>query len=105
MSMSTNVVAFRDMDGEFSRMLDIKQFCDQKKVSYPQEVKDYFKDVDLEDYTPDGDLDDGDLHDAMLKVDISAALQEWSDDSSEGYEVDVAKLPSDVKTIRFYNSW
>jgi len=97
MSMSTNVQAFRDMNGEFARMLEAKKFCDERKLSYPKEVDEYFQ--------GDADLDEHSLREQFLEVNISSAVTEYRDDYSEGYEVEVAKLPKDVKTIRFRNSW
>lgn len=65
MSTSTHIIAFRDMDGEFARMLEVKRFC----------------------------------------VNIDSALTEWRSDEAEGREIEIAKLPPEVKTIRFYQSW
>lgn len=97
MSMSTHVKAFRDMDGEFARMLEAKKFCDARKLSYPKEVDEYFQ--------GDADLNEQSLRNQFLEVDISTAVVEWCDESSEGYEVEVTKIPKEVKTIRFFNSW
>ena len=97
MSMSTHVVAFRDMDGEFARMLQIKRLCDESHVSYPKEVDVYFGNEAGED--------EAYLRDTKLEVPLGDALKEWSEDSASGYEVEVSRIPSDVKTIRFSNSW
>jgi hypothetical protein len=97
MGMSTHVVAFRDMDGEFAKMLEAKLFCDSRGLSYPEEVKTYFKGLAGESEKL--------LREEMLAVDISDIIRKWRDDGDEGYEVDVSQLPKEVKTIRFYNSW
>lgn len=97
MSMSTHIHAFRDMDGEFKRMMDAKVYCDAHSLSYPREVDTYFR----------GSAEESEqyLRDEMLEIDIRDALTDYSDHSSQGYEVDVSKLPKEVKTIRFVNSW
>ncbi len=97
MGMSTSVVAFRDMGGEFTRMVEVKLFCEAHHVSYPKEVQDYFGSNVIESVET--------LRDELLTVDLGGALTEWQDESAQGYEVDVTKLPSEVKTLRFYNSW
>lgn len=97
MSMSTHITAFRDMDGEFARMLEIKTFCDTHKVSYPSEVNAYFK--------GDADSSEDELRDEFLEIDLGDACSEWTSRSAQGYEVDVTKLPPEVKIIRFFNSW
>ena len=100
MSTSTSVQAFRDMDGEFRKMLDIKLYCDRQNVSYPQEVENYFR---SNGSFPAEDAET--LQEQLLSVGIEAALSEYSDESSAGYEIEVAKLPKEVKTLRFTNSW
>ena len=42
MGMSTHITAFRDQNGKLKEMLEIKDFCDSKGVSYPAEVNQYF---------------------------------------------------------------
>jgi hypothetical protein len=32
-------------------------------------------------------------------------VKEWSADERDGYELDLSKLPPDVKFIRFYNAY
>lgn len=95
MSMSTHVIGLRDMDGEFSRMLAVKRVCEENNVSYPKEVQEYFhgEEYEGEEY----------LRFHFLRVDLS--VTEWGDENSEGYELEVSRIPSGCKTIRFYNSW
>jgi len=38
-----------------------------------------------------------------VRVDIPA--EGWRDENSEGIEIEVEKIPKDVKIIRFVNSW
>lgn len=97
MGMSTQVVAFRDMDGEFAKMLEVKRFCEAHHVSYPAEVDAFFK--GKADYSEDV------LREEFLEIPLGDALSKWEDDDADGYEVDVSKIPVGVKTIRFSNSW
>ena len=39
------------------------------------------------------------------EIDISPALTPWGADMREGFEIEIAKLPPNVKIIRFFNSW
>ena|SRR6266851_4891501 len=97
MSMSTHVSAYRDMDGEFKRMLEIHQYCREQKVSLPKEVEKYFG-------TWAGE-DERTIREEMLKININKIVREVSSNGSSGYEIDVADLPKEVKTLRFENSW
>jgi hypothetical protein len=97
MSMSTYVQAFRDMEGEFKKMLSIKKFCDEQKVSYPKEVTAFFG-------SSVGESEEC-LKEEMLQVPLDKVLRKYSDDGREGYEIDVKDIPKSVKTIRFVNSW
>ena len=97
MSMSTHVIVFRNMDDKFEKMLEIKKFCDRMDVSYPEEVEDFFG-----DFIGYGDSA---IKENMATVEIKN--REWScvDLCAQGIEIDVKDIPSDAKTIRFYNSW
>lgn len=92
MSMSTCVMGFRPPDEKYEQMKEIWLACKKAKVEIPEEVSDFFEDMD-----PD---------DAGIKVGLSKeCCREYSGDMEEGYEVDITKLPKDVKIIRFVNSW
>lgn len=99
MSESMHVSAMRDMDATFKRLLAVKKFCDAQGVSYPKEVTDFFGGhVSAED-------DEDDLRDEMCEIDLDDKLTEWSDGPRGyrgGYEIDVADIPADAKTLRFY---
>ena len=97
MGMSTHVTAFRDLDGKFKEMMEIKKFCEAKRVSYPTEVSEYFG-----KYINDNEKD---ILESLSEVKIGKAVRSFTDESSDIYEIDLKDLPKDVKTIRFYNSW
>lgn len=91
MSMSTHVVAFRPADEKWKQMKTVYDACRKAGVPTPEEVDDFFNGE-----TPD---ENG------VEVNIEQAKQEWRDYSREGFEIDISKLPKDIKIIRFYNSW
>lgn len=88
MGMSTHVYGIRDMDGKYKKMMEVKQFCDSRGVSYPEEVRLYF-----------GHKTESE----MLEMEIPST--EYLDDSSQGIEIEVKDIPKEVKTIRFVNSY
>lgn len=95
MGMSTHITAFRDMDSNFKQMLEIKLFCDSRKVSYPKEVTDFFGSLvcENEEY----------LIESFTEMKVPT--RSYSSDGRKGFEIDVKDIPKEVKTIRFYNSW
>ena len=65
--------------------------CQLAGIEIPDEVDKFFNGE-----TPD---------EAGVEVEIDSILDEWGDDIRQGYQVDLSKLPKDVKILRFYNSW
>ncbi len=101
MSMSTWVKGIRDLDGQFAKMAAIKAACEEAKVDYPKQVKEYFNRVSGHDVGEHISL----LRQEAEEVDISEAVEETSPGSYNHYTVDLFKLPPDVKAIRFSNGW
>lgn len=97
MGMSTHVVGLRDLDGKFKQMIEVKLACERAETSYPEEVLDYFNGNQAESVAY--------LEENLREVDISESISEWSDDSRNGYSLDVTKLPKEVNEVRFYNSY
>lgn len=97
MSMSTYITALRDMDGKFKDMLEIKRFCDRKKVSYPKEVIEYFG----------NNLGESEEYMIQEMLEVRIPQKEFSDDrvNGSGIEIQVKDIPPEVKVIRFVNSW
>ena len=73
-------------------MKQIWELCEAAEVPIPEGVMKFF------DGEPPGDK-------PGAEVSIKKAVKEWSNEYSEGYELDLSKLPRDVKVLRFYNSW
>ena len=92
MSMSTHIVGFRPADAKWKKMKAVWDACEAARTEIPKEVFNFFGE------SPPGDK-------PGAEVDIKTALREWSDETRSGYELDLEKLPTDVKVLRFYNSW
>jgi hypothetical protein len=97
MSMSTHVVAFKPTDDKWRMMAAAWDACVNAGVTPPDAVRQFFG---HEPPDPQGvEVSEGELRKC-------GALREWENDkSSEGYEINVSKLPPDVTVIRFYNSY
>jgi len=112
MGMSTHVVAVRELDNEseFNKMLQVKAACETAGISYPQECVDFFKKVsgctpgESEEYLLEQAQDIDLEYDWQKYPELRGALSEWSTDYASGYEVDLRKIPSWIKKLRFYNA-
>ena len=97
MSMSTYVHGFIPPDAKFQKMLKAYQACKNAGVDIPVIVDNFFN----------GEPPDP----AGVKITLSdnnkfrGAVSEYHDEMQEGYEVDITKLPKDIKIIRFVNSY
>jgi hypothetical protein len=99
MGISTNVIGFRPPDEKWNAMKKVYDSCEAAGISIPNEVSTFFNDI-----APDPRGVEVELPFKNKKTQVGC-VTEWKDDASEGVEVDVTKLPSDVTVIRFYNSW
>lgn len=96
MSMSTHISGVRDLDGQFQKMIDLKNACDAADVPYPKEVKDYLQyPGESEDY----------LRKELSSIDIETSIRKVDDEYADIWEVDLSKLSAEVKAIRFTNSY
>ncbi len=96
MSMSTHVVGFKPPDDKWRKMKGIWDSCEEAGINPPKDVNDYFGG---EAPGPAGvEVDE----DALIEC---GAVKEHDGDMEDGYEIDVTKLPKDVKIIRVYNSY
>jgi hypothetical protein len=96
MGMNTNVCAFVPPDAEFKKKLNAYRSCVEAGIPVPKELDKFFGGEEPDDNGRE--IDDRELE-------KMGALTEYSADSREGYEIDITKLPKEVKIIRFYNSW
>jgi hypothetical protein len=91
MGMSTHVVGFVKPDDDYAKKVAAWRACEAACVTPPNEL------IKLFDGNPP--------QDAGMNVDITQAVSSWNNDYASGYEVDITKLPSGVRIVRFYNSW
>lgn len=96
MSMSTIVVGFIPPDDEYKRKAAAWNACKAAGVEPPHELLMMFDDNEPD---PHG------MEISKRELEACGALAKWHNEYAEGYEVTVAKLPPNVKVIRFYNSW
>jgi len=91
MSMSTHVVAFRPPDERWHNMKFVYDACVQAGIPIPDEVENFFNGEE-----PD---------ESGVEIDIDNILQKWGDDSRDGYQLELSRLPKEITIIRFYNAW
>jgi hypothetical protein len=91
MGMSTHITGFKEPDDTWKKYKKIYDACIEANVDIPDEVDEYF----------DGEPPD----DSGVEVGLGGCLEEFSDESSAGYEVNLKIIPNHVTKIRFYNSW
>jgi hypothetical protein len=91
MGMSTHVIGFVPPDAEWKAKKLAYDSCKAAGVDPPTKLQDFFGWSVPDEHGREADLGD--------------SLREWRDDYRQGYEVEIAKLPQNVKVLRFYNSW
>lgn len=95
MGMSTTIVGFRPPDETWQKMKAIWMACEKAGITVdlmPEQVAKFF-DHDSPRDKPG------------CEVSLGEAVEDWQGPEAHGYQVDVTKLPKDVRFIRFYNSW
>lgn len=90
--MSTYAVGIVPPDETYERMKNAYRACKIAGVPVPARVADFFGGAD-----PDP---------AGMRVDLGAISREWDPGHPEsGVEIWIEDLPSEVKAVRFVNSW
>lgn len=97
MGICLEVKGFRNTDGEFKKMLDMKNLCETDGFSYPKEVREYFSPI-IEEIESGETLDNDYIKTEMLNIEIPKT--EWHDDCSTGFEINVKDIPKECETIR-----
>jgi len=87
MGVSYYVQGYKPVDEKYKKMKEVWDSCDELGIAQPAEVTDFFN----EERPPKGGVG--------LMVDIDA--KEGGSDYENWYEVDVASLDEDIKTLRF----
>lgn len=91
MSMSSYVYGFRPPDEEWKKKKEAFDACQKAGVSPPEEIWEFFGNED-----PD---------EAGVQVDIKEAVENYSAENVDGFQVDLKKLPKNIRYIRFVNSY
>ena len=91
MSMSTHVVGFVPPDDKWRQMKQVWDACERAGVECPPDVYKFFNDE-----PPD---------ECGHEVSLKGALRPYKAEMHEGFEVDISKLPPNVKIIRFWNAY
>lgn len=91
MSMSTHIIGFAPPDETWEKMKAVWDTCEAAEIPIPDSVEEFF---DWAKPDPAG-----------VNVNLDLYLRPWSDKSGKGFEVDLNRIPSHVRMIRFYNSW
>ena len=94
MSMSTTVIGVKPKDEKWNKMQDAYNACKSAGIEVPEEVEEFF------DYNDPNEMDG-------LEVDMDEheAVEGYFDDGREGYTIEIAKLPKDIKYIRVVNCY
>ena len=91
MGMSSHVYGFVPPDDEWKKMKQVYDACQLAGVNPPDAVSKFF---DYEVPDPKG-----------MRLPIQFAVKDYRADSENGFEVEIAKLPDNVRFIRFVNSY
>lgn len=91
--MSTHVVGFRPPDEKWEKMKNVWESCHRAGIEAPKEVCEFFE------------WEEPDKNGVIVEIENTDAVKEYNKDMREGFEVDIDKLPKDVKIIRFYNAY
>ena len=87
--MSTHVIGFVPPDAKWKKMKAIWDSCGAAGIAVPKEVDDFFG----------GEAPD------ERGVEKEIPYEDYSEECKEGFEIEVDKIPKDVKVIRFVNSY
>lgn len=89
-------VAVKPADDNYNAKLTAYRACEAAKIPIPNELVEFFGDTRPDDTGVIRALDFPTEHESCRK---------WRDDSSEGYQVDITRLPPGTRYVRFYCSW
>jgi hypothetical protein len=93
MGMSTHIVGFREPTQEHLEKVAAYKACELAEVDIPKKLQDYFRDTEPSEHGMEVDLED------------SGSVSEHRSDCTDGFDVDLKKLPQGVTRIRFFNSY
>jgi len=94
MSKSTFIRGIIPKDEKYNKMLRVYEACKAAETEQPIEVIQFFRLNDFDEPDPNG-----------IIIDLDDIATDWQSGSCTGVEIDITKLPKDVKIIRFMNCW
>lgn len=93
MGMSTHVIGIRPPTAEYTKKVAAYLACEAAGVPIPEAVEKYFN------YDRPNPLG------MEVELEHTSSVSVFKSDNGQGLDVEIAKLPSGVAIIRFYNSW
>lgn len=98
MGMSMHVYAMKPADENYKKMLAAYRACEDAGIPPPGAVLDFFNGEEPDETGATQSLSGYRMgqHDSCVF---------WSDDSSEGFQVDITKLPPGTRFVRFVCSY
>lgn len=99
MSMSTHLVGIKPPDKKWKAMKAAYDACIEADIPVPEEVEKFF-----EYEVPDSKGVPIELSKQIGGV-LAFGVTYFTEEGKSGYEVELDKLPEDIKILRFYNSW
>lgn len=93
MSMTTHIIGFVPPDNRWKEMKKVYDACLFAGIEAPEEVLEFFNDEPPDDLGIEIDLED------------DKSSTEYQREGSEGFQIELKKLPKEIKFIRFYNSY
>lgn len=93
MSTSMYIDGFKSETDEYRKMKAIYDACEAAGVETPDAVDKYFG------------IDGPGAYGKAIDLSEAKCVKKFSEDGQCGYDVDITKLPKDIKIIRFYLSY
>lgn len=80
-------------DEKFKKMLAVWNACENAGVKIPAKVYEFFNNVEP------------DIKGVIIDLYENECISVYKKEMSSGFDIDLSKLPSNIKTIRVYNSY
>lgn len=93
MSSSMHVVGFKPADDRWQKMKAVWDACSAAKVAAPTAVTLFFNGEDPSD------------EGVEVSIEKHKCCKKYSEEMREGFDINLADLPADVKVLRFYTSY
>ena len=95
MGMSTHIIGFIPPDDIWKKLKQVWDSCKAANINHPDEVDEFFNGEEPDDNGVSINLEDT----------FEVCCKAYHANASEGFEIDLSKVPKNVKIIRFYNSY